>query len=619
MGIAAPKALLRFGVFELDPNTQELRKSGKGIKLRPQAAKTLAVLASRAGQLVTREELQQELWDQETFVDFDHSINLCIREIRVALGDDAITPRYIETVPRQGYRFIASLSELPSAPSTDQKPRRYYWLVAAFAAGVLTLVGGLAILHTNKWWTRLWVGNARSIRSIVVLPLQNLSNDPSQQYFADGMTDELITDLAQIGGMRVISRTSSMQYRDTKKTMLQIGRELDAGGVIEGTVERVGDHVRIRVQMIEALSDRHLWAKSYERSLSDILAMQEEVARNIAGEIQVALTPQEQERLTDAPAVNSQAHDAVMRGLYYDNQGEIQKAIDSFRQATAISPDYAAAHADLAQSYIELGNDSILSPKAAYSKAKSEASRAIELDGNLAEAHQALAELLHYYDWNFPSAEREYQRALELAPGSAPLLSKYAFFLCRTGKHDDAVRLSKRAQDLDPLSLVIRTSLGVVLHYSRRYDEAMAQYRKVLALSSKDTTEARFQLARLYATKRMFPAAFAELDKMLATNPSDSNLRSMLAMTYAFEGRREESLRIVHSLEKKRRLEYLRPYILAEDYAALGNNDKAMEWLERAYKERDDWIAWIKVDPNLDGLRSEPRFGDLLRRVGLPQ
>jgi serine/threonine protein kinase/Tfp pilus assembly protein PilF len=515
---------------------------------------------------------------------------------------------------------LATSSSTP--PASETKPiaasrrTRVVWtvglLTAILAAGLVALtVGG--ILHSRG------LKSATHLQSLAVLPLDNLSGDPSQQYFADGMTDELITDLSQISGLHVISRTSAMKYKDSKKSLPQIAQELNVEGVIEGTVERVGDRVRIRAQLINAATDRHVWAKSYERSLSDILAMQDEVARGIASEIQVALTPAERVRLTSARAVNPQAHDALIRGLYLDNQGETQKGFDSVQQAVAMDSDYAVAHAALAQLYIELGNNSDLPPGEAYPKAKSEAVRAIELDENLGEAHEALAELHHYYDWDFAAADREYQRALELKPGDAQILTKYAFFLCHMGKHDDAIRESKRAQDLDPLSLPVKTNLGVMLHYARRYDDAIAQYRKVLELDSKETTQARFQLARVYMTKRMFPEAITEIARMRATNPSDVNLMSLLVMAYGFEGKTKEATKLIYELKDKRRREYLRPYILAEDYAALGEKNEAMDWLEKAYEERDDWINWIKVDPNLDVLRLEPRFTALLRRVGFLQ
>jgi eukaryotic-like serine/threonine-protein kinase len=514
---------------------------------------------------------------------------------------------------------LATSSSIP--PALETKPiaasgrTRMVWtagLTAILAAGLIALtVGGILRSHALK--------SAPHLQSLAVLPLDNLSGDPSQQYFADGMTDELITDLAQISGLHVISRTSAMQYKDSKKSLPQIAKELNVDGVIEGTVERVGDRVRIRAQLIDAATDRHVWAKSYERALSDILAMQDEVARGIASEIQVALTPAEHARLTNARAVNPQAHDALIRGLYLDNQGETQKGFDSVKQAVAMDPSYAVAHASLAQFYIELGSNSALSPGEAYPKAKSEALRAVELDENLGEAHEALAELHHYYDWDFAAADREYQRALELKPGDTHILTKYAYFLCHMGKHDDAIRDSKRAQDLDPLSLPVKTNLGVMLHYARRYDDAITQYRKVLELDPKGTTEARFQLARVYMTKQMFPEALAEIAKMRATDPSDVNYMSLLAMAYGLEGKTKEATKLIYELKDKRRREYLRPYILAEDYAALGEKNEAMDWLEKAYEERDDWINWIKVDPNLDVVRSEPRFTALLRRVGFPQ
>jgi eukaryotic-like serine/threonine-protein kinase len=509
-----------------------------------------------------------------------------------------------------------------ASSETVTKQARYPRRRTAWTAGLLTAVAAGVLIAFSVSGIRSRSPAAKhsaQIKSLAVLPLENLSGDPSQQYFADGMTDELITDLAQISGLRVISRTSAMQYKETKKPLPQIGRELNVEGLVEGTVERVGDRVRIRAQLIEASTDRHVWAKSYERSLSDILAMQDEVARTIAGEIQVALTPQEQARLTSARAVNPEAHDALIRGLFYENQGETQKAFDSLRQATGLAPDFASAHAALAQFYIGLGNGSLMPPGQARAKAKAEVLRALELDESLAEAHEALAELHHYYDWDFTSAEREYKRALELNPGDAQLRDKYAFFLCRTGKYDVAIAEAKRAQDLDPLSLPIRTNLGVVLHYSRRYDEALDQYRKVIELDSKDTTEARFQIARLYITKRMFPEAFAEIKRMQGSDPSDVNVTSVLGMAYGFEGKREEAGRILNGLKDKRRREYLRPYILAENYAALGEKDQALEWLQKAYDERDDWVVWIKVDPNLDGLRADPRFAELLNRVGLNQ
>jgi serine/threonine protein kinase/tetratricopeptide (TPR) repeat protein len=508
-----------------------------------------------------------------------------------------------------------------TSPKPETKPiaasrrSRIVWtavlLTAILAVGLIALtVNGIHRSRTLK--------SGPQLQSLAVLPLDNLSGDPSQQYFADGMTDELITDLAQISGLHVISRTSAMQYKGSKKPLPQIARELNVDGVIEGTVERVGDRVRIRAQLIDAATDRHVWAKSYERALSDILAMQDEVARGIASEIQVALTPAEHARLTSARAVNPQAYDALIRGLYLDNQGETQKGFDSVKQAVAMDPGYAEASATLAQLYIELGNNSVVTPAEAYPKAKSESLRAIELDENLAEAHEALAELHHFYDWDFAAADREYQRALELKPGDVHILTKYAYFLCHMGKHDDAIRDSKRAQDLDPLSLPVRTNLGVMLHYARRYDEAIAQYRKVLELDPKGTTEARFQLARAYMTKGMFPEAHAEIERMRATDPSDVNFMSLLAMAYGFEGKRRDATTIIYELKDKRRREYLRPYILAEDYAALGEKNEAMDWLEKAYEERDDWINWIKVDPNLDSLRSDPRFTALLRRVGFP-
>ena len=507
-----------------------------------------------------------------------------------------------------------------ASSGTATKQAWYAGRRALWTAGLLAIIaaGVLIAFSVNGMRSRSPAAvHALQLRSLAVLPLENLSGDPSQQYFADGMTDELITDLAQISGLRVISRTSAMQYKETKKPLPQVGKELNVDGVVEGTVERVGDRVRIRAQLIEAATDKHVWAKSYERSLSDILAMQDEVARAVAAEIQVALTPQEQARMTIARVVNPEAHDLLIRGLFYENQGDLAKAIESVTKATALAPDYAAAHATLAQFYILLGNYSRMTPGQAYLKAKAEVQRALELDESLAEAHEALAELLHYYDWDFASAKREYVRALELSPGDAQLLAKYAFLLCRTGKYEEAISEAKRAQDLDPLSLPIRTRLGIVLHYSRRFDEALDQYRKIIELEQTADSEARYQIVRLYITKRMFPEAFAELNRKPESPGDHVNSISLRVMAYGFSGNRKEALKLLEGLKDKRRRDYLRPYILAEDYAALGEKDLALEWLQKAYEERDDWIAWIKVDPIIDGLRADPRFAALLKRVGL--
>ncbi|MHB8503893.1 MAG: protein kinase domain-containing protein [Candidatus Acidiferrales bacterium] len=507
-----------------------------------------------------------------------------------------------------------------ASSGTVTKQAWYAGSRALWMAGLLTIIaaGVLIAFSVNGLRSRTPAAiHGTQLKSLAVLPLENLSGDPSQQYFADGMTDELITDLAQISGLRVISRTSAMQYKETKKPLPQIGKELNVDGVVEGTVERVGDRVRIRAQLIEAATDKHVWAKSYERSLSDILAMQDEVARAVAAEIQVALTPQEQARMTIARVVNPEAHDLLIRGLFYENQGDLAKAIESVTRATALAPDYAAAHATLAQFYILLGNYSRMTPGQAYLKAKAEVQRALELDESLAEAHEALAELLHYYDWDFASAKREYVRALELSPGDAQLLAKYAFLLCRTGKYEEAISEAKRAQDLDPLSLPIRTRLGIVLHYSRRFDEALDQYLKIIELEPSADSEARYQIIRLYITKKMFSEAFAELNRKPESPGDHVNSISLRVMAYGFSGNRKEALKLLEGLKEKRKRDYLRPYILAEDYAALGEKDLALEWLQKAYEERDDWIAWIKVDPIIDGLRADPRFAALLERVGL--
>jgi len=487
MAIPTPSERVHFGVFEADLRSGELRKRGVKIKLHHQPFQILTMLLEHPGEVVTREELKTKLWPLDTFVDFDVGLNSAVKKLRNALGDSAEIPRYVETLPRRGYRFIGLLSDA----STSQAAPRYavagsvveeqpsaanegvatgvsavsgarrgwvLWAMAVVAVALLVLLAGL---NVRSWRERLLArATPIHIRSIAVLPLENLSGDPAQEFLTDGMTDALITDLAQISSLRVISRTSVMRYKGTRKALPEIAKELNVDGIVEGVVVRSADRVRIDAQLIEASTDRHFWARSYERNLGDAIALQNEVAQAIANEIQTKLTPVEQARLAQARPVDPQAYEFYLKGRYFWNKRtdtSAQKGIEYFQQAIQKDPNYALAYAGLADAYIVRDD---LSPEEQYSKAKAMARTALQIDDGLAEAHNAMAMSLFCYDWDWPGAEKEFQRALALNPNYAQAHQWYGHFLRAMGRQNSARAEIKRAHELDPLSLVIGGGIG---------------------------------------------------------------------------------------------------------------------------------------------------------------
>ncbi len=637
--------IMRFGAFEADLQAGELRKHGLRIKLQEQPFEILAILLQNPGELVLREDLRQRLWPADTFVDFDHSLNRAINKLRDALGDSAENPRFVETLPRRGYRFIAPVNETaPGAGHTSpplhpvsataepavvsvEKLRAevraafgvHRWrkiaLVAIAFGAILAL---LVVLNTGGWRQRLWEPSGpKPIQSIAVLPLENLSGDPTQEYFVDGMTEALITDLAQISALRVISRTSVMRYKGTKKSLPEIARELNVDAVVEGAVVQSGGRVRISGQLLHAATDRHLWAKSYERDLSNVVALQGEVARDIAHEIRVKLTPQEQGRLSSAHAVVPEAHEAYLKGRYYWNKRTpegIKKALEYFQQAVEKDPGYALAYAGLADAYTVLSFNSDTPPGESYPRAKAAASKALEIDDTLAEAHASLGFTLRNYDWDWPGAEREFQRAIQLSPNYAWARQGYAGYLSLLGRHTEALTEAKRAQAQDPLSLIITSLLGRYYYHARQYDQAIEQCRKALEIDP-NFWVAHLFLGKAYERKALYEEAIAEFQKAGSVTIEAS---TDIGYVYAVSGHRHEALKVLDKLTQLSKRRYVPSYHIARIYAGLGEKDEAFAWLEKAYAQRDGWLNWLRVDPTLDSLRSDPRFTSLLRRVGLP-
>lgn len=633
---AFAKRVLRFGPFELNLATGELRKCEILIKLRPQAARVLVLLASRSGEAVTREQLRDLVWGSGYFVDFEHALNVCIRQVRAALNDDAEKPRYIETIPRVGYRFIArvivpnSSSISPAAaamdvafaePQPEILPSRIaqsrQWVVGAVVlALIVVLVLGLAIRE------RLLRNSQQlHIESLAVLPLTNLSGDPEQEYFADGMTDELITDLAKIRALRVVSHTSVMRYKHTTASLLQLGKELNVGAVVEGSVMRSGDRVRISAQLIETSTDRHLWAESYERELRNVLELQDDIARAIANQVQAKLTPQEEARIVAATKkVDPEAYELYLKGRYeWAKRGKegLTKGLEFFKQAVARDPNYAPAYAGIAESYSMLGNNQFMPGDQVFPSAKSAALKALELDPNLSDAHTALAEILNDYEWNWIAAEREYKRAIELNSNDATAHHWYAMSLVWVGRSTEAINEIERARELDPVAVHVNANVGLVLLWAREYDRALVAAQRTLELEPAEPTS-QVVLGMYYLHRGDLEKGIDEFRTNVASSPYESPRLAGLVYAYAMAGRKEKALSVLHNLKVLCVHTYCSPTSMAIAYGALGQNDEAFAWLDKALlKPGATNLNSIKVNPSFDPLRSDPRFRDVLRRRGL--
>jgi TolB-like protein/DNA-binding winged helix-turn-helix (wHTH) protein/Tfp pilus assembly protein PilF len=638
--IASSKNLpLRFGVFELDLDTGELRKSGRAVRLRPQAAKLLAVLASRPGKLVTREDLQEELWGQETFVDFEHGINLCIREIRAALGDDAATPRYVETLPRHGYRFIAPIHDTYQSakdPTVDLQravpttgttpiipaPRRSYRPVALFGAVVLAIVIAAAVTNPGGWRARLFGGTARPVHAIAVLPLQNLSGDSAQDYFADGMTEAITTDLARMESLQVISRTSTMQYKTANKKSLPVmAHELNADAIVEGSVQRSGNRVRVTAQLVRAADDRHLWAETYERDFRDILALQDDVASAIAKQVESRLGGPQPQPLAKAQTISPEGYETYLKANYYLDQFDLQKSIEYYNQAIKLDPNYAPAYAHMANAYFFLGFFGAMPPQQAWGKVKEAGLLAVAKDDRLPEGHGALALAKLHYDWDFAGAEQEFKRALALNPNDADIRHSYAHYLMAMGRMDESGAESKRAVELDPVDDGLTDCLCWHRYAVRKYESSIQLALEVLKRQPNDTWELAI-LGWDYEQNGLPDRAVTEFKRAVEIEPKDSPISTFLfaglAQAYALAGMKSDAEQALRTLLEKSKHSYVSPFDIALIYTALGNKDTAFDWLRKAVDERSTFLVYSKWEPRLDPLRSDPRFKQVLKQIGLP-
>ena len=571
--LRSARAPVRFGPFELDRDAEELRKNGIKIRLQEQPLQILEILLQHPGKVIAREELREKTWPSDTFVDFDHGINNAIKRLREALGDNTETPRYIETLPRRGYRFIGKIKR--------EAPR---------------------------------------FRSLAVLPLENLSRDPEQEYFAEGLTEALITTLAKIGELRVVSRTSAMVYKDARKPLREIARELEVDVIVEGTVLRSGDRVRITAQLIDPEKETHLWAESYQRHLHDVLDLHAELAQSIARQVQVKLTPQEQAQLAQSRPVNPEAYEAYLKGRYHWNRRSregLPKGAQYFQEAIAKDAGYAAAYAGLADCLSGLSTYNFVAPVDGCGKAKKLALQALELDPALAEAHTSLAWVHTWYDYDFTAAEREFERSLELNPRYATAHQFFGFYLGMMGRYEEAYTEAKRAIRLDPLSSVFQWSLGFVYWMARRHDQAIEQVEKALEL---DPGFAPAHAVHCWAalSKLMPEIAISAAQNAVRCSPGAVMYLASLGECYAALGNRQEAQKMLDHLHDLSKQQYVTPYFLARIYAALGRKEEALHSLEAGYVERTSSLVFMKVDARLDELRTEPRFHDLMRRMNFP-
>jgi TolB-like protein/DNA-binding winged helix-turn-helix (wHTH) protein/Tfp pilus assembly protein PilF len=585
----------------------------------------LAALLEHPGEVITRDELCQRIWPADTFVDYGHGLAVAINKLREALRDSPDQPRFVETVGRRGYRFVATvepfvdveeasaalplptaeapLPELPVAASARRKPLRIAAMLGVPLLIALIIFGRFLARRTHDSLS------IPHISSLAVLPLENLSNDPAQEYFVEGMTDEITTDVAKISGLHVISRTSAMQYRGSHKPLAEIAHELDVDGVVEGTVERLGDRVRIRTQLIYAPADQHIWAEAYERDVKDVLSLEADVANDIANHIQLTLTAQ-RGRPAGSPIANPEAHELYLKGRYYWNkrdQQDLNLSVQYFQQAIAKDPGYALAYAGLADAYALLGE---------MTEAKAAAQKALELDTELAEAHASLGLIGPFLDWSWKDSKAHFEKAIALNPNYATAHHWYGeVYLMPLGRVDDALKEIRKAQALDPLSAVIATDLGKDLYFARQYDDAVAELKHALELDP-GFTSAHNWLSDTYLEKGMFPEAIAELKKTEPFREERTYLRQT-AYLYARMGQRTEA---EQALRKSLQLSQGKPVssgAVALVCAALGDDDKAFYWLEKAYEQKSSFMTTLKYWSAFDHLRSDPRFQDLIDRVGL--
>ena len=571
----AEKQVLEFGPFHIDTAERLLRRGPAVVALPPKAIALLLVLVERGGEFVDKSELLSLVWP-DTFVE-EGSLTQTISLLRKTLGETRHSP-YIETIPRRGYRFVAPVTTVRETTTVGPRP-------------------------------------------LAVLPLANLSGDKSQDFFADGMTDELISSLMSIGALRVASRTSAMAYRDTSKPLQQIAQELQVDWIVEGSVLHSGSRVRITAHLIEAATDRQFWSHTYEKDLSEVLALQSAVATDIATQVRVTVTTAERSRITRAHRVDPEAYDAYLRGRHFWNKRtreDLKRANGYFRAAIDKDPTYARAHAGLADTYALLGTIGydVMAPGDAMPKARAAAIRALDMDDSIAQAHASLGYVKLSYQWDWVGAEQEFKKAIALEPSYATAHHWYGHCLLAMGRMDDAAGRMGRALELDPLSVPCNLGVGWSFYYQRKYPEALAQYQRTLEIAP-DLPMVLYELGLAYQNLGRLDDALVTFLRASALSGGEAAAVMLLGQVYALLGRKTDAERARVTLEEMSRHQYVPPLYTAFVYAGEGTTDQAFEWFERAFAERSNYMIYLGVEPSLDGLRADSRYADLMHRVGV--
>jgi TolB-like protein/DNA-binding winged helix-turn-helix (wHTH) protein/tetratricopeptide (TPR) repeat protein len=595
----------------------------------------LIFLIQRRGQLVSRDEIAERLWGKDVFLDVDHSINVAVRKIRTVLRDDPDKPRFIETVVGRGYRFAATVitdngpanPQLESTASTPQavsppapSPAAKAARLASFRLKVLLGVAVLVVLAALALWLNpraLTMAKHPAIKSLAVLPLKNLSGDPSQEYLADGMTEELIGRLAQVHDLRVISRTSTMHFKNSQQSVPEIAAALHVDAILEGSVIRDGNRIRVHAQLIRAATDEHFWSETYDRELGDVLTLESEVAQSVAEKVEVTLTGEERTRLGAARQVTPEVYESYLKGRFAkgNTRADVEKRIAYFQEAIKQDATFAPAYVGLAEAYEGLGTIFIGAPPGEVRpQVMSAVQKALELDPQSAEAHTLFADI-QQKQWHWAAAEAEYRRALELDPNNAAAHGGFSNWLLCEGRMEEALSRARRARELDPLG---DSDLGIawILFQSHRYDEALQEYRSMLAVRP-DNVFAHWNLGFVLIADGHPDQAIPVLEKVVSDSNRSPGAIAVLIRAYAHAGRRADALRLLAELKKREQTGYVPTGAFVNAYLGLGDNEQTFTWLERAYKEQSNILQYVKVHPYFDPLRSDPRFADLVTRVGL--
>ena len=633
------KYFYEFGPFRVDTEERLLLRGEEPVALPPKAFDTLLILVNQSERVVLKDDLIKTLWPDSFVEEANLSQNIFV--LRKALGETAQDARYITTVSGRGYRFAQGVKKvvateevtavespsLPEAqpdeippsqvPASARRARPYRWLGLVFAMS-LVLVAGYWAWRADHLRTRASSGRMM----LAVLPFQNLTGDAEQEYFADGLTEELITKLGRLHPARlgVIARTSVMGYKHSDKRLDQIGRELGVQYILEGSVRRAGDRVRITAQLISVADQSHLWADDFDRKLQDVLSVQDDVAIAVADQTQLKLDPTQQNDLARNRTVIPEAYEAYLRGRFFWNkrtEDGFRKSIEYYDTAIAKDPTFAQAYAGLADAYVLLGGYGFQPQSISMPKAKAAALKGLTIDARLADAYTSLAMIAMQYEWNWKEAETNYKRAIELNPNYSVAHHWYGDgYLAAVGRLDEAIAQLRQAQELDPISLVIATDLAKRLCDVGKYHEGVQRFHRILEIDP-DFVVAHYFLAQAYERQGLYPEAIAELEKIRSPDPSQS-VASQLGHVYALQGRRREALHIVDELQQASKQAYVDPWYVANVYVALGDKDAALTWLEKAYEQHSPAMDGLKIDADYAAIRTDPRFVDLVRRVGLP-